>query len=298
MNWYRAPGEGWTKVFNYVVGIVHTNYIEYASGQFHGLWTAPAIQVMSSAMIRAYCHKVIKLSDVLQAYAPEKEVIDNVHGVREDFIREGKRRSAFTTSSQNQTIPLDEECEGQVYFIGKILWSKGFDLMLELQEFYYECTGNYFALDIIGEGPDLEDIKRAFHGRPKSATTGKKEQHASLYDPFAVAKEVGLESSVNSAENLLEKIVKLPHPKTFYGLFRKKPIPARFLGAMDHAALGSYKVFVNPSFSEVLCTTTFEALAMGKWALIPIHESNTFFYRFPNCLGKSFSLDKMECLYR
>lgn len=263
-------------MFNYVVGIVHTNYIEYASGQFHGLWTAPAIQVMSSAMIRAYCHKVIKLSDVLQAYAPEKEVIDNVHGVREDFIREGKRRSAFTTSSKNQTIPLDEECEGQVYFIGKILWSKGFDLMLELQEFYYECTGNYFALDIIGEGPDLEDIKRAFHGRPKSATTGKKEQHASMKSPS----------------------VKLPHPKTFYGLFRKKPIPARFLGAMDHAALGSYKVFVNPSISEVLCTTTFEALAMGKWALIPIHESNTFFYKFPNCLGKSFSLDKIEYLYR
>jgi hypothetical protein len=39
LNWYRAPGEGWTKVFNFVVGIVHTNYIELhppnfmASGQ-------------------------------------------------------------------------------------------------------------------------------------------------------------------------------------------------------------------------------------------------------------------------
>jgi digalactosyldiacylglycerol synthase len=39
LNWYRAPGEGWTKVFNYVVGIVHTNYVEYAGLQFHGLWT-------------------------------------------------------------------------------------------------------------------------------------------------------------------------------------------------------------------------------------------------------------------
>jgi hypothetical protein len=39
LNWYRAPGEGWTKVFNYVVGIVHTNYVEYAGSQFHGLWT-------------------------------------------------------------------------------------------------------------------------------------------------------------------------------------------------------------------------------------------------------------------
>lgn len=34
-------------------------------------------------MIRAYCHKVIKLSDVLQPFAPEKEVTENVHGVRQ-----------------------------------------------------------------------------------------------------------------------------------------------------------------------------------------------------------------------
>jgi hypothetical protein len=64
------------------VGVVHTNYKEYASAQYHGLWTAPALAVISSAMVRAYCHKVIKLSDVLQTFAPEKEVTSNVHGVR------------------------------------------------------------------------------------------------------------------------------------------------------------------------------------------------------------------------
>lgn len=266
LNWYRAPGEGWTKVFNFVVGIVHTNYIEYASTQFHGLWTAPAIQVMSSAMIRAYCHKVIKLSGVLQSYAPEKEVVENVHGVREDFIREGRYRAAGPKNAS--AAPLDEESQDDIYYIGKILWAKGFDLMLELQKFYHECTGKYFAIDIIGGGPDLDEIKRAFHGRRNSNAAqehprGKKKRFA---------RPAPLEFDI---------------PKSIYEL-RKNPIPSNFLGPMDHAALGKkYKIFVNPSVSEVLCTTTFEALAMGKFAIIPIHESNKFFLRFPNCLGES-----------
>jgi digalactosyldiacylglycerol synthase len=275
LNWYRCPGEGWTKVFGFVVGIVHTNYVEYASGQFHGLWTAPAIQVMSSAMIRAYCHKVIKLSGVLQTYAPEKECCENVHGVREDFIQEGRRR-ALAASSLNRTnsasSALNEEVEGQVYFIGKILWAKGFELMLQLQEFYYECTGKYFAIDVYGSGPEEGEIKRAFHGRKNS---GKVDSD-------------GGESDSDSEDTLfqenLRKLKSIEVPKSLYE-WRRKPIPANFCGPVDHSLLGKYKTFVNPSTSEVLCTTTFEALAMGKFVIIPVHESNKFFLQFPNCLG-------------
>jgi len=70
------------------------------------------------------------------------------------------------------------------------------------------------------------------------------------------------------------------------GELTENGLPVRMNGGIDHAdpALGSYSIFVNPSKSEVLCTTTAEALAMGKKVLIPRHPSNTFFEQFTNAI--------------
>ena len=266
-------------------------------------------------MIRAYCHKVIKLSPVLQSYAPEKEVVSNVHGVRSEFIDEGLRRASTYQTSQNSYSPAQGT---DTYFVGKLLWAKGLDIMLELQDYYKQRTGKYFSIDIYGSGPEQEAIRRAFHGRPRRTEDGEPKKSSASRNPSILDTTLALfggnaPNQVNDeeekteadsipaslfpvdldfssfetfSERAKERFAKLRQelPQTFAEL-RRQPVPAEFRGRVDHAELKDYKVFVNPSVSEVLCTTTAEALAMGKFVIIPMHPSNQFFLKFPNCLA-------------
>jgi len=316
LNWYRAPTNQtdgyWTRKFNYVVGVVHTNYKKYAAEHYSGLWTSPMVGGLSSAMVRAYCHQVIKLSAVLQTYAPEKEVVSNVHGVRADFLREGKRRADDAEQSNASSRTAHSDDSTRTYFIGKILWAKGLDKMINLQNHYRQCTGEYFPIDIYGSGPEEEVIKRAYLGRNKKATekTKKDQSRHRLNgqgedddddDCDTVEEEGDLETILRNKIEQLSLTVKLKTedyltqlPKSRHEIIQRHPIPASFRGRVDHGTgmnHTQYKLFINPSESEVLCTTTAEALAMGKFAIIPVHASNDFFLKFPNCLPYRDKLD-------
>jgi len=350
---------GWAYKFRHVVGIIHTNYAAYArqNGIGTAVLGAPTINIASALVVRAYCHKVIKLSPVIPVYAPGKETTENVHGVRNEFLK----------PKLTQMLESDNTSLAQVYFIGKMLWAKGFDNMLEIQEKFKYYTGAYFPIDVYGSGPDEKQIIRAFHGRidqyiektspiattaPKttkkddpdyeevfgnplsirsrssdslkdhllslqdienknsfsSGEDDRKDPLSILYDISGKSVNTGIKASkavchladsaiqtglamaftkepvIDEKDGKKTTIVFDP-PKSRFEL-RLHPIPAKFLGRKDHAALHNlpYKIFFNPSVSEVLCTTTAEALAMGFFVIIPKHPSNEFFYQFTNCL--------------
>lgn len=254
LNWYRSPGSSsWCDNFCHCVGIIHTNYKSYARNHAPaGFLAAPLLASVNSLVVQANCHRVVKLSGVLQEFAPMSECVVNVHGIRESYLKEGQRRRASMTS-----VAQLNNTDGQrrAYFIGKLLWAKGFDQLLALETSFKDRTGEHFEIDIFGSGPDEVEIKRAFSG-----SDAYEEGSGILHNLNKWS------SSSNSS--------------------RRHRLPANFLGRVDHSSLAgdAYSIFINPSLTEVLCTTTAEAIAMGKWAIIPSHPSNDFFVMFPNCL--------------
>ena len=103
LNWYHAPGENWTSKFKLVVGIVHTNYFVYAQEQPAAFIRAPGMQMLCSWMCRAHCHRLIKLSGTLGNFAPEKELVENVHGVGRTFLDIGEELKCRLSNDDNES---------------------------------------------------------------------------------------------------------------------------------------------------------------------------------------------------
>ncbi|RAL51744.1 hypothetical protein DM860_010462 [Cuscuta australis] len=218
LNWYHH-GKRWTDKFNHVVGIVHTNYLEYIKREKNGALQAFFVKHINNWVTRAHCHKVLRLSAATQDLP--KSTICNVHGVNPKFLKIGEK------------VAADREVGEQVfskgaYFLGKMVWAKGYQELIDLLSKHKKDLEG-FNLDAFGNGEDAQEVQSA-------------------------AKRLNL--NVN------------------------------FMKGRDHAddSLLGYKVFINPSVSDVLCTATAEALAMGKFVVCADHPSNEFFMSFPNCL--------------
>lgn len=137
---------------------------------------APGMRLLCSWMCRAHCHRVIKLSGTLGQFAPEKELVENVHGVRGRFLEIGSEVKTRLTSSAAAAADdpiFSADAEPSVYFIGKMLWSKGLGSLMELLKYAEESAGIRIHVDMYGGGPDKDaaaarakglDVDLKFHG--------------------------------------------------------------------------------------------------------------------------------------
>ncbi|XP_042475028.1 digalactosyldiacylglycerol synthase 1, chloroplastic-like [Macadamia integrifolia] len=225
LNWYHH-GRRWTDKFNHVVGVVHTNYLEYIKREKNGALQAFFVKHINNLVTRAYCHKVLRLSAATQDLP--KSIICNVHGVNPKFLEVGEKVAVERQLGEN-SFPKG------AYFLGKMVWAKGYKELIDLLAKHKNDLED-LKLDVFGNGEDAHEVQ----------STAKK-----------------LELNLN------------------------------FLKGRDHAddSLHGYKVFINPSVSDVLCTATAEALAMGKFVVCADHPSNDFFRSFPNCLTYNTSED-------
>ncbi|KMT12605.1 hypothetical protein BVRB_5g098440 [Beta vulgaris subsp. vulgaris] len=225
LNWYHH-GKRWTDKFNHVVGVVHTNYLEYIKREKNGAIQAFFVKHVNNIVARAHCHKVLRLSAATQDLP--KSIICNVHGVNPKFLEIGDKLASERAAGQ-------EAFSKGAYFLGKMVWAKGYRELIDLMS-KHKSELSCLKLDVFGNGEDSHDVQ-------------------------STAQKLNL--------NL------------------------NFQKGRDHAddSLHGYKVFINPSISDVLCTATAEALAMGKFVVCADHPSNEFFRSFPNCLTYKTSED-------
>ncbi|XP_047148185.1 digalactosyldiacylglycerol synthase 2, chloroplastic [Vigna umbellata] len=217
LTWFHH-GKRWKTKFRLVIGIIHTNYLEYVRRENNGTLQAFLLKHLNNWVVGIYCHKVIRLSAATQEYT--ESIICNVHGVNPRFLEIGEKKR------EQQQEGVKAFTKG-AYFIGKMIWSKGYrELLRILQDHQQELSE--LEIDLFGSGEDSEEVQKA-------------------------------------AEKL--------------------QMAVRVYPGCDHAdpLFHDYKLFLNPSTTDVVCTTTAEALAMGKIVVCANHPSNEFFKRFSNC---------------
>jgi digalactosyldiacylglycerol synthase len=140
------------------------------------------------------------------------------------------------------------------YFIGKAVWGKGWRELLELLDYAQQKREQQEQQD----GGDNDADANATTPTPTPTQNEIVDLYGGGEDLDAIEREA-------SARDLR----------------------VSFKGPADHSdcsLIGPYRVFLNPSTSDVVATTTAEALAMGKWAVVEDLPCNEFFRQFDNCL--------------
>ncbi|CAL8470017.1 g9559 [Coccomyxa elongata] len=343
LTWFHH-GRRYTEKFNHVVGIMHTNYIDYirrgAPGTAGGPVAARIVKMANWRMCDIHTHKVIKLSDAVQnlprqsthfvhgvspaflavgdkmAAAQKGKEGESLHtvGVLEiqDSLRKGEKRLLQSSAVSNgpadslKTVaPDDAAHSGKTAHVGPSTKT----VKEEPASAGGEPAQNGGKLDEAfapGRTPQQNgtaaDSGELAAGKMADAPVSGDKEEASSYQFTRGAYFIGKAVWGKGYTELLDLLLahKEAHntnlPVDVFGTGEDledikeraddRQLAVSFLGARDHLddAIHPYRVFINPSTSDVVATTSAEALAMGKWLVCPEHPSNAFFSTFENTL--------------
>ena len=359
LTWYHH-GVRWTDKFAHVVGVVHTNYLEYARREEHGAVKEAVLRFVNSWVVRAYCHSVVKLSDAVQPLPRESTCF--VHGVSPRFLAIGEERARRAAAAAATSAPAPTQLGMPVAHSDSLApvtaAAAASGAEPEPAAAGVRDVRTSFSVSASASSPpaparvssDAPRLRRtssaaAAQRSPRGSVDGpgaggggeaqgaiaaaaaappqQQQQQQPLAPPAAspdgssppppgtaddgcgvyfIGKVVwgkGYTELLNLVEAHAAASPPSSHPlrvDVFGGgddlgeveaAAAAKHLPLTFRGPRDHAdpALHAYRVFVNPSLSDVVATTTAEALAMGKWVVVARHPSNAFFEsHFRNCL--------------
>lgn len=241
--WYHH-GQRWPTLFRHVIGIVHTNYQDYI------------FQHLGQSQRTLQGQAVTNSAELLPSELLEFSVFASSAMVCSAYVDVNIKLS-------DTIMPLPNEVTCNVHGVR--------------QEF----------LDIGDHMSSKSWLKR---WKAKSGTDEDQSEDTPVYYLGKAVKMKGwgeLSDLIERAGSQLEGIRihgygSGPDSELIKNFFEKLPeTSAKVIlrPGMDHAseALHSYGVLVNPSTTDVLCTVTVEALAMGKHCVLAKHVSNRFF---------------------
>ncbi|KAL0425961.1 UNVERIFIED_CONTAM: Digalactosyldiacylglycerol synthase 2, chloroplastic [Sesamum radiatum] len=229
LTWYHH-GKRWKLKFRLVIGVVHTNYLEYVRREKNGQLQAFLLKYVNTWVVNIYCHRVIRLSAATQDLP--RSVVCNVHGVNPRFLDIGMKK-------REQQENGDQPFSKGAYYIGKMIWSKGYKELLKLLgDNQKKLTG--LEIDLYGSGEDSGQVEEAAkkleitvrvhpgrdHGDPlfherrgfvKETLKALEDQPAPLTDAqrHELSWEAATERFLESAqlENVVRKVAKVPSSK-------------------------------------------------------------------------------------
>lgn len=131
----------------------------FVSGQFWGKLTLLILKSVILILEKYLSHQiflvlwlqVIRLSAATQEYP--KSIICNVHGVNPKFIEIGKKK---IVQQQNGKQAFTKGA----YYIGKMVWSKGYKELLKLLRDHQKELA-VIEIDLYGSGEDSDQVQEA-----------------------------------------------------------------------------------------------------------------------------------------